>query len=44
VDGYTFEVAIVALSITATGFTVNLGAAVPGPGYSLSIIASFDIL
>lgn len=42
-DGYTFEVAVVEVTITATGFTVMFGAAIPGPGYSLSVIASFTI-
>lgn len=38
--GFVFETAVVADSITAAGFTVDLSAAVPGDGYRLSIQAA----
>jgi SPP1 family predicted phage head-tail adaptor len=39
-DGFVFGADPVAPSITASGFTVTLGASVPGPGYKLSIQAA----
>lgn len=39
-DGFVFGADPVAPSITAAGFTAALGAAVPGPGYRLSIQAA----
>jgi hypothetical protein len=43
VDGFDFGIDLVGGTLTAAGFTASFGAAVPGPGYSISIIASFTI-
>lgn len=39
IGGVNFDVAVDALSITASGFTAVLGAAVPDVGYQLNVIA-----